>query len=178
MTHSKETVKKIIIFLLLCSIVIFSVACTETEPTITEVELTTDNIKEYLNISGQYGEVKENKEIVGSYYYLCTYDSDFTLITYSTVPGSFSNVSITLEVTLPFGWKVAGTSNGSFSQEKGSEYTGYEVTITITLPTDGKTEKMYALSDAGESYLKPFDLDNQEPFIRILSVTGTFTPAN
>ena len=135
---------------------------TPIEETPIEVTLSTSNINEYLNISGQYGKIERETKIGISFGY-----SDFTINVDPTVPGNFYNVSITLKVLLTRGWNIA-SSDPAFSENDGY------LTTTIKLPANGSKEEIHSLI-ASMSY---GNHNNQDVKIQIVSVSGTFVPAN
>ena len=127
-----------------------------------EVTLSASNINEYLNISGQYGEIERETQIGISFG-----SSDFTINVDPTVPGNFYNVSITLKVRLTRGWNIA-SSDPAFSENDGY------LTTTIKLPANGSKEEIHSLI-ASMSY---GNHNNQDVKIQVVSVSGTFVPAN
>lgn len=135
---------------------------TPAEKTPVEVTLSTNNITEYLDISGQYGKIERETKVGISFGY-----SDFTINIDPTVPGNFYNVSITLKVALTRGWDVT-SSDPAFSKNDGY------LTTTIKLPANGSKEEVHSLI-ASMSY---GNHNNQDVKIQIVSVSGTFVPAN
>ena len=125
-----------------------------------EVSLAKFNINEYLNISGQYGEL-ERKHSGYSVNY-----SDFTINIDPAVPGQFYNTSITLKVSLTHGWRVSD-SDPAFSEQYGYLFT------TIKLPANGSKEETHSLI----SNLIYDDHNNRDVKIYVESVSGTFIPA-
>ena len=163
--------KRFISILLVCILSLSLVACntsndtTNTPPaeeTPSEITLTTSNITEYLNISGQYGKIERETTLGISFG-----SSDFTINVDPSVPGSFYNVSVTLKVDLTYGWDV------SSSDPAYSENDGY-LTTTIKLPAHGSKEETHSLIAA----MGYGNHNNQNVKIRVVSVSGTFVPAN
>lgn len=127
-----------------------------------EVTLSTKNIKEYLNISGQYGKITRETKIGISFGY-----SDFTINIDPTIPGDFYNVSLTLKIKLTSGWDV------SSSDPAYSENDGY-LTTTIKLPANGSKEVVHSLIGAA-SY---GNHNNQNVKVEVISVSGSFVRDN
>ena len=151
-------------YILLVFVLVFSLtACndkSEETPTTKEITLSTGNIKEYLDISGQYGKIERETKVGISFGY-----SDFTFNINPTVPGNFYNVSLTLKVFLTYGWEVS-SSDPAFSENDGY------LTTTIKLPANGSKEEVHSLI-ASMVY---GNHDNQNVNIQIVSVSGTFVP--
>ena len=162
------TMKKFLsVFAIILLISICFTSCEEATPSSTqstqstEVTLSASNINEYLNISGQYGEIERETKIGISFGY-----SDFTINIDPAVPGQFYNTSITLKVDLTYGWEVS-SSDPAFSENDGY------LTTTIKLPANGSKEEIHSLI-ASTVY---GNHDNQNVKIQIVSVSGTFVPA-
>ena len=126
-----------------------------------EIQLTTSNINEYLSIEGSYGKITRETKLGISFGY-----SDFTISIYPSVPGYFSNVEIELEINLTYGWDVS-SSDPAFSDNDGYLRT------TIKLPANGTKEEVHDLI-ASMSYGN----HSNSPYVKIVSVTGTFQPLN
>ena len=127
-----------------------------------EITLTTNNIKKYLNISGQYGKITRESKIGVSFGY-----SDFTINIDPAIPGDFYNVSITLKVKLTNGWDVS-SSDPAYSKNDGY------LTTTIKLPANGSKEAVHSLI-AAASY---GNHNNQNVKVEIVSVSGSFVRDN
>ena len=150
---------KKIIALLLAALLCFTVcACGGAPKT---VELTTDNIEEYLSFNFAYGDVERQTKLGISFGY-----TDLTMKTYAISSGNFENVKITLSVPLKNGWAVS--SSDSAYNKADSE----TLTITFTLPASGELTATHDLI-ASMVYSNP---DNQNINYTITSVTGTFIP--
>ncbi|MBE6895493.1 MAG: hypothetical protein E7477_00185 [Ruminococcaceae bacterium] len=162
--------KKILsIFTIILLISVCLAACEQSEKTLpeqtpeqTEITLTKDNIRKYLIISGQYGKIERQQKIGITFGY-----SDFTINIDPAVPGSFYNASITLQVALTKEWDV------SSSDPAYSENDGY-LTTTIKIPAHGSKEETHSLI----ANIVFGDHNNQNVRINVLSVSGTFVPAN
>lgn len=132
-------------------------------PTVPQnVELTKENIKDYLVFRTVYGE-KETHKTLGINFT----DVETKLEIYSTVAGTFENVNITLKIRCPNHWVV----NSSDSAYNKSEDTA--MTILVRLPAKGEYSEMHKI---GRSYWAAAPESNC--YIDIISVSGTFVPSN
>ncbi len=127
-----------------------------------EIELTKDNIDDYLIISGQYSKIEREYSLGISFGY-----SDFTINVEPAVSGKFNKASIVLRVKLTYGWSVS-SSDPAYSES--NEY----LTTTIRLPYNGTKNEIHSLiaSFAYDNH------NNQNVEVEIVSVTGTFVPDN
>ena len=122
-----------------------------------EVQLTKENIKDYLSFEFSYEE-GESTKVLGFY----SRHADIITKTYPISSGSFSDVKITIEITVATGWSIAGepASNHTFIQ-------------SFRLPASGEyTNSQELISLGGGDYLRNSDIK-----YTITSVSGTFTPA-
>lgn len=159
--------KKIYVFVIVLLISAFITSCEQpqqppTSTPSTEVILSTSNIGEYLNIIGTYGEKDYNPEP-----YLFRDTCEFTIKMYPTATGGFNNVSITLKVDLMDDWNVS-SSDLAFSDNDGY------LTTTIKLPAYGEIEETHSL--ISDDIYSNYDPKNVK--IQVVSVSGTFVPAN
>lgn len=155
--------KKIICFFITLIFVVSLVSCNNSLPDNQSVTLSTQNVNNYLSISGQYGKIA----ITGKGFFGEPIgDSDFTINIYPIVPGQFYATSITLKVSLTSGWDVK-SSDPAFSENDGY------LTTTIKLPANGIKEEVHSLHITGFSVVNH---DNQDVRMEIVSVTGSFVP--
>lgn len=126
-----------------------------------EIQLTAENIEEYLIINGQYSNYEMQN--IGGFY---LQNADFIITVDPRIPGAFYNVSIMLKVKLSEDWYVMSTDP---AYSGGDEY----LTTTIILPADGSKEETHRLQAFG---LKASQYDNRDINFEIISVTGTFIP--
>ncbi len=122
-----------------------------------QVELTKENIYDYLEIGTSYGEYKTHTTIGVAFT-----DVDVYLKVYPVVSATFENVEITAEISCPIGWKVNSSD---------SAYSKSDVTVmkfTFRLPSDGRFEETHSI---GRSSWKA--APNEDCKIKIISVTGT-----
>ena len=131
----------------------------------TPVQLTVDNIKDYVAFEFDYDEVK--KETV-SYFDYSYYLTALNLNAYTTVDGNFSNLQIQIEVTAPFTWTFPTDSKGYDSKNDEIIYCSFRI------PSSGDYSASYKLR-ADFSY-SSMDLKPQRVQYTITSVSGTFTP--
>ena len=136
---------------------------TPKEPT--PIELTVDNIKDYVAFEFDYDEVK--KETV-SYFNYSYYLTALNLNAYTTVDGTFSNLQIQIEVAAPFSFTVPTDSKGYDSKNDEIIYCSFRI------PSSGDYSASYKLR-ADYSY-SSMDLKPQRVQYTITSVSGTFTP--
>ena len=144
---------KLLVFFLVS---VMCIACTSCgKPS--EVQLTKENIKDYLSFDFSYEE-GESTKVLGFY----SRHADIITKTYPISSGSFSDVKITIEIPVATGWSIAGepASNHTFIQ-------------SFRLPASGEyTNSQELISLGGGDYLRKSDIK-----YTITSVSGTFTPA-
>ena len=124
-----------------------------------EIELTVDNIKDYLAFEFDYSKVERQTKIGISFGY-----TDITMRSYAVSSGSFNNVEITVEIHLTNGWSVA-------SSDEAYDRTNSEVlTCSFRLPASGEYTDTHDLIAAGV-YSNP---DSKNVYYTITSVSGKF----
>ena len=128
----------------------------------TTVTLTTENVNDYLSITGVYSKI--TRSTVMGY---AGGDSDISLSIDPTVPGSFYNTVITVEVTLTYGWDVA-SSDPAYSDDDG------KLTTTIRLPANGSKSETHHLV----GFMSFGEHNNQDVKIKVTAIEGTFKPEN
>lgn len=148
----KRIISVVLLAVLCCSLC----SCGKTK----EVELTTENIGEYLEIDTTYGKHETHKSIGINFTY-----TDVYLKLYPIVSASFNNVEITLEIACPSEWKV--TSSDS-AYEKANDT---RMVLTFKLPADGKYEETHNIGRA--MWAKAPEKDCT---VKIISVSGTVIP--
>ena len=155
-----------IIALLLALCVCFSLcACGTTKnetPETTEpksIELTTENISQYLNIV--IGEVVDTGDSI-----------DTTLIEfYPLQPGDFTNVEIVLSIKVDNDFELSSAIGATLETEEESEHKG---TLTFKLPVDGRHKidiKLWDRLGWGDTHDGIYEYT-------FTSVSGTFIPNN
>ena len=127
-----------------------------------EVELTTDNIKDYLAFEFDYSKVERKEKLGISFGY-----TDITMNSYSTSAGSFKNVDITVEIPLSYGWSV------SSSDEAYNAYNTEVLNCSFRLPASGEYTETHDLI-ASVYFTNP---DSNNIQYTITSVSGTFIPS-
>lgn len=128
-----------------------------------EIELTKDNIGDYISISGEYKNGDYHSSLL---YYISTADLEFKA--YSTVAGSFSNVQITVRADL-------SEKNGSLSEKwhMADSEDKSKVEFTFKMPANGDYSTSYSI----ECDRATWKLSGSAK-LEIVSVSGTFTPNN
>lgn len=123
-----------------------------------EVELTTDNIEDYLAFTFDYAEVTKKNNVLGIPHGY----TEITLSTYAVRGGTFNNVEITVEVPLSVGWEVsssdkayvegdADTLTCSFRLPANGDYSETHDLSSITA-IDPKTNVKYQITNVSGSY--------------------------
>ena len=150
--------KKALSAILLAAALMALCACSsEPEP----VELTTDNIEDYLAFSFDYSDVERQTKIGISFGY-----TDLTLDCYAVASGSFTDASVTVESPLTNGWGVS-------SADKAYNPDDTETLVcSFRLPANGSYSETHDLI-AAIAYSDP---DVQNIAYTITEVSGTFTP--
>lgn len=124
------------------------------------VELTTENITDYIALSGEFTESEYHQTIL---YYVSTSIIDFQA--YSTVSGSFENVEITVRANIDDTGVLNEQWHLADSEEPGVEF-------TFKLPANGNYTHSYGIEcDRNSGKLKG-SCD-----FTIVSVSGTYMPA-
>ena len=125
-----------------------------------EVELSTENIEDYIAFSGEFTDSEYHKTIL---YYVSTSTIDFQA--YSTVSGTFENVEITLRADID--------DTGAFNEQwhlVDSDEPGVE--FTFKMPANGTYSHSYGIEcDRNSGKLKG------SCNFTIVSVSGTYLPA-
>lgn len=125
-----------------------------------EVELTAENITDYIALSGEFTESEYHQTIL---YYVSTSIIDFQA--YSTVSGSFENVEITVRANIDDTGVLNEQWHLADSEEPGVEF-------TFKLPANGNYTHSYGIEcDRNSGKLKG-SCD-----FTIVSVSGTYMPA-
>ena len=156
--------KKIIAMLLVLVLCLSICACSSTPSTPStpkEIELTKDNINEYISISGEYKNGDYHSSLL---YYISTADLDFKA--YSTVAGSFSNVEITVRADL-------SEKDGALGEEwhMADADDNSKVEFTFKMPANCNYSTSYSI----ECDRATWKLSGTAK-LEIVSVSGTFTP--
>ena len=125
-----------------------------------EIELTKDNIGEYIAISGEY---KNGEYHHSFFYYISSADLDFKA--YSTVAGTFSNVEITVLADLSKEKGVLGEWHMADSEDD------TKVQFTFKMPANGDYSNSFSIECDGQSLAL-----SGTAKLEIVSVSGTFTP--
>ena len=149
------------------------------------IELTTDNIKEYVSIKASVvdSEVEKDSGSVGGLYYK-NYEGEATvkLEVVNQSGAKFENVSIVCEVyTFPYfnadgptyGWEFKSGNKQYLNNVADSE--NYK-SITITLPYDGNwstTENLELVMYTETSKIPVTPSELSTCYVRIVSVSGT-----
>lgn len=156
--------KKSIIAILALTLILSLAACGgSSEPAAPqEVQLTTENINDYLALEFDYSKVERETKIGLSFGY-----TDITLKSYAVAPGSFSNAEITVEVPLTNGWSV------SSSDEAYDENNTETLTCTFRLPASGEYTDTHNLI-ASIVFRDP---DSNNVKYTVTSVSGAFIPS-
>jgi len=128
-----------------------------------EIELTKDNIGEYITISGEY---KNGDYHSSLFYYISTAELDFKA--YSTVAGTFSNVEITVRANLS---KEMGALSEKWHMADSEDKS--KVQFTFKMPANGNYSTSYSI-ECDRQTLKLAGAAKLE----IVSVSGTFKPNN
>ena len=150
--------KKLMALILTAALALCLAACGGTK----EVELTKDNIEEYLDFDFDYSEVERQKTIGITFGY-----TDITCNTYAVQAGDFNNVEVTVEILLNNGWSV---SSSDTAYDKNNPEI---LTMNFRIPVDGEYTKTHDLI-ASIVFQDP---DAQNINYNITSVSGTFTPS-
>ena len=154
--------KKIVALLLVLTMCFSLVACGGTK-TPSEVQLTVENINDYLAFEFDYSKVKRESKLGISFGY-----TDITMRSYAISAGSFSNAEITVEIPLTNGWSVS-------SSDEAYDKNNDEVLVcSFELPVSGEYTDTHELI-ASMVFSDP---DGKNVKYTITSVSGTFIPAN
>lgn len=126
-----------------------------------EIELTTENIGNYISFSGEFTDSEYHQTIL---YYVSTSTIDFQA--YSTAAGAFSNVEITLRANIDNEGAIGEKWHLADAEDTGVEF-------TFKMPSSGDYSHSYSIEcDRNTSKLKG-SCD-----FTVVSVSGTYTPAD
>ena len=125
-----------------------------------EVELTADNIGDYLSLSLETSNLRAQNILgvnLGSL-------QDITLSGYAVQGGSFNNVQITFEIQLPeFAFEVAQSDD---AYDENNEET---LTFTVRLPANGEFSEVHTVGSSVSYDLGDYDIE-----YTIKEISGTF----
>ena len=169
--------KKLAIFLLVSVFLITLSACEK------EIELTPDNITEYLSFTKEYsgGDVENNSSLpdyLGGCY---VGEGTYTLKTARTANANFENVKVRVKLILNGGtlpdnetWQFKSGGNKYFIPSSGSETGGYEkiVEMNISYEGNGSVSENVCLDKVWKYSWPPASLDHGVCSFEIVSVTG------
>ena len=132
-----------------------------------EVELTADNIEDYLSLSFETSNLRA-LNILGTDFGSL---QDITISAYAVQGGSFNNVQITFEIPLP----TLGDSYALFKVAASDDaYDQNNETIlafTVSLPANGEFSEVHTVgSDLS------YNLDDYDIEYTITEISGTFNP--
>jgi len=161
--------KRILSLLLVCMICLGLCACGESAPK--EIQLTVENIEEYLSFETEYEITDEKTTLLGESWRIKTYDADQILKVYPICAGKFENVQLEIEVPLYNNWYVDVDPDTTVAVA--------DVIFDFNLPVSGEYEssKEIHYSSAITSYeyaqLRKERSDNAPSYV-IKSVSGQF----
>ena len=132
------------------------------------IELTASNLKDYLIVNYTFGKTEtETSKLITNQTVTYSYSSikiDFA----PNTGGSFSNVKITAEFTLPKGWRV-DSNDAAYDKEHENK-----LIVSFSLPATGNYSEEHSLI-AGGLYESPAgDLNASGIRMTIVSVEGSF----
>lgn len=158
--------KKVLSLILALILCLSLCACGDKTPQ--SIELTTENINQYITILAAYNNYREEcfylTDIVRVYHSYC----DVDLQAYTVTPGNFSNVEITIQVYVPN--DVGDPGEYPWCPLGGEPYDPVQFTFRIS--SAGTYSHSHAIECSGPST----DLRGNCNFT-IISVSGTFIPA-
>jgi len=170
-----ETMKKAITILLAFAMVLSLAACGGTkapeptpEPTpepVKEIELTKDNISDYVQFAGEFTEGKYTKSIVNYA------DAVLEFQAYPVVAGKFNNVEITLDATSNDNTFTYMNSFGNYWHLSDADKDTKKIEFTFKLGVDGKFSKKYSVECLNNTGVLSGNSD-----FSVVSVSGTFKP--
>lgn len=151
---------------------------TQQNTTPKQVQLTPDNINQYLIIGVEYGEKTEHV-LKDSFTQKSRYVSSININTEPSVPGFFYNVSVTFKIRVPNDWYLdiddsaypESVANGYIGDSEGDRY----LTATVRLTANGSKAESHCISTSYGHYGEI--LYNSKIKVQIISVSGTFVPA-
>ncbi len=156
------TIAMIILLVPMC---VFLSACSSQSKQPQPIELTIDNIEQYLTMQFEYMNFKSTRLGDSS---LSVGSVELLLSTYTARSGSFDDVSITLEIST-IGWKATSTDAAYIEEDDEST-----LILNFKLPSDGRYNETLKFGSFPTSS-KP---DLSYLMYTITNVSGTFIPAN
>lgn len=151
---------------------------TQHDTTPKQVQLTPDNINQYLIIGVEYGERTEYV-LKDSFTKKSRYVSSININTDPSVPGFFYNVFVTFKIRVPNDWNLdvddsaysESVANGYIYDSEGDRY----LTATVRLTANGSNAESHRICTSYGHYGEI--LYNSKIKVQIISVFGTFVPA-
>lgn len=132
-----------------------------------EVELTADNIEEYLSLSLETSNLRAHNILGTNFGSL----QDITISAYAVQGGSFNNVQITFEIPLP----TLGDSYALFkvaeSDDAYDENNETTLAFTVRLPANGEFSEVHTVGSS-----LSYNLDDYDVEYTITEISGTFNP--
>jgi len=129
----------------------------DAEPVSEVIELTTENLSEYLEMGLKYGERDTHSAIGISITYV-----DVFFDVYPVVPAQFNDVKITARISCPNGWS-AKSSDSAYDEDDPEN-----MIIEFRLPADGKYSETHSIGKS--NWAAPPEKDCT---LEIVSVEGT-----
>lgn len=152
--------KKLLALILAASLAFSLAACDGGDGGSKEVELTADNIGDYLSLSLETSNLRAQNILGVNFGSL----QDITLSGYAVQGGSFNNVQITFEIQLPeFAFEVAQSDD---AYDENNEET---LTFTVRLPANGEFSEVHTVSSSVSYDLGDYDIE-----YTIKEISGTF----
>lgn len=152
--------KKLLALILAASLAFSLAACGGGDGGSKEVELTADNIGDYLSLSLETSNLRAQNILGVNFGSL----QDITLSGYAVQGGSFNNVQITFEIQLPeFAFEVAQSDD---AYDENNEET---LTFTVRLPANGEFSEVHTVSSSVSYDLGDYDIE-----YTIKEISGTF----
>lgn len=127
-----------------------------------EVELTADNIEDYLSFEFDYSRVERDTKQGFEFGF-----TDLTVKTYGKVPGSFKDAYVTIEIPLTNGWTVSSNDKAYIKNYPDV------LALSFMLPASGDYSTNHDLI-ASISFTEP---NRNNVKYNITSVQGTFIPS-
>lgn len=151
--------KKLFALMLAATLTISLISCGGGSEKPKEVELSKDNIADYISFSGEFTDSEYHQTLL---YYVSTSTIDFQA--YSTVSGTFENVEITVRANIDDTGAIGEKWHLADSDEEGVEF-------TFKMPASGEYSHSYGIEcDRNTNRLK----GNCD--FTVISVTGTYIP--
>ncbi|NBI68332.1 hypothetical protein D1646_16300 [Pseudoflavonifractor sp. 60] len=160
--------KKLLAFILAAALALSLVACGGGgDGGRKEVELTADNIEDYLSLSLETSNLRAHNILGTNFGSL----QDITISAYAVQGGSFNNVQITFEIPLP----TLGSSVELFtvaeSDDAYDENNETTLTLTVRLPANGEFSEVHTVGSSLSYNLDDYDIEYM-----IKEISGTFAP--